>query len=42
MIDEAIQVFWNIATQCVQLIVPIIGIRLLFNTISELLFKEKF
>ena len=33
--------FWNIATASVSLIVPIIGIKLLFNIIGDLLFKER-
>lgn len=34
--------FWNVATAMVTVIVPIIGIKLLFNIIGDLLFKERF
>lgn len=35
------QYFWTVATASVSLIVPIIGIKILFNIIGDLLFKER-
>lgn len=33
--------FWEVATQTITIIVPIIGIKILFNIIGDVLFKEK-
>lgn len=33
--------FWEVATASVKLIVPIIGVILLFKIIGDILFKEK-
>ena len=41
MIELFENYFWLVATQSVVLIVPIIGIKILFNIIGDLLFKEK-
>lgn len=41
MVDLFTNYFWNTATQLVTIIVPIIGIKLLFNIIGDVLFKER-
>lgn len=42
MVEVFINYFWSVATQTIVVIVPIIAIKLLFNIIGDLLFKERF
>lgn len=41
MVNVFINYFWSVAEQTVVIIVPIIGIKLLFNLIGDMLFKER-
>lgn len=41
MTEAIIELFWETATQMIVLVVPVIGITLIFKLIGEALFKEK-
>lgn len=42
LINVFIDIFWATATKCVELIVPVVGLIILFKTLRMILFDRSF